>query len=102
MADYKPNFTINLTQGGNGFSGSPSSIGDTSGSGVKYEFILKEYPNDMALTRNMGPTRPGGMVGGTGIKILKSSDRKTGKIGLALAGVGSGLSKAATYVFFVT
>ena len=82
MADYKPNFRMNLTQGGNGFSVSPSSLGDTSGSGVKYEFVLNEYPNDMALTRNWGPERAGGMAGGTGIKILKTSDRKTGKIGL--------------------
>ena len=60
-------------------TGPNRSQGECPGAGSLYSAFLTERPN-LAMTRNMGPSRAPSRSGGTPIPIVDQGVRKTGRL----------------------
>lgn len=75
-----PNQNVGLTLGAKGFDqGAGNSEGEGTEVGSRYSATLTERENK-SNTRNKGPSRNPGAIGGATLPVVRQTARKTGKL----------------------
>lgn len=76
-----PNSMVSATRKGMGEgSGGDRTEGEVPGTGSSYGALLNERENK-SNTRNRGPSRSGGAVGGASLPVVSMGARNTGRTG---------------------